>query len=180
MSKIIQWILVGAIVLVGGYYAFNSSQYSKEIIEEEKVVENTNTDTENEAPAGKKIAFSQLIAQDKTPYECTVNQYVNNTESKGKVYIDNGRLNAEFNTKVAGLSIDSTLIVKDGYTYSWSSALPGTGFKAKATVSEGNTNTGTSGQYSFNAEQIGDYDCKIWTVDEAKFTLPLNVTFKEV
>lgn len=186
MSKIAIWVLVGIIVVGGGYYSLNAAKNnnSKVIVTEENTSleseVNTETDT-NVSPTGKKMAFSQFISQEKGAYQCTVNQYVQNIESKGKVYINEGMIRGEFNTKVAGMSIDTTMIVRDGYTYNWSSVLPGTGFKAKALANgDVNTNSGTSGEYSFNAEQIGDYDCQIWTPDESKFTIPAGITFKEV
>lgn len=186
MSKIAIWVLVGIIVVGGGYFSLNAAKNnnSKVIVTEEntslKSEVTTKTDKKAE-PLGKKMAFSQFIKQGKGAYECTVNQYVQNIESKGKVYINDTMIRGEFNTKVAGMSIDTNMIVRDGYTYNWSSLLPGTGFKAKAVAStEGNLSTGTSGEYSFNAEQIGDYDCQIWTLDESKFVIPAGIIFKEV
>ncbi|MFA7285719.1 MAG: hypothetical protein WC011_02635 [Candidatus Paceibacterota bacterium] len=189
MSKISIWVLVGIIFVGGGYYALNVSKNNNTNTLDNEVVVDTNqeddtinTDATTEAtPSGKKMAFSQFIATDKGSYECTVNQYVNDIESKGKVYINNGMIKGEFNTKTAGLSIDTSLIVRDGFTYTWSSMLPGVGFKAKV-VADTNTNTDTktTAQYSFNAEQIGDYDCQPWATDESKFILPTSIVFKEV
>lgn len=189
MSKIAIWVLVGIIFVGGGYYALNVSKNNNtNTLQNEVVVDTnqedsaTNTDATTEAtPSGKKMAFSQFIATDKGSYECTVNQYVNDIESKGKVYINNGMIKGEFNTKTAGFNIDSSLIVRDGFTYTWSSMLPGTGFKAKVVADTNiNTDTKTTAQYSFNAEQIGDYDCQPWATDESKFILPTSIVFKEV
>lgn len=75
------------------------------------------------------------------------------------------------------------MIVKDNFTYTWSPLMAGKGFKAKVVEVVGGdavVDTGTSGTYSFNATQIGDYDCVDWTVDESKFTLPSTVTFTEI
>lgn len=192
MSKIAIWVLVGIVVIGGGYYALNTSKNNNtDQSQNEVVVEDTNTlnqeeDVANnivaeEPTSNKKMAFSQFLANDKGSYQCTVNQYVNNIESKGKVYLNNGMINGEFNTTVSGISIDTYLIVRDGFTYTWSSMLQGTGFKAKVVESTNtNTDTKTSGQYSFNAEQIGNYDCQPWTPDESKFTLPSSIIFKEV
>ena len=57
--------------------------------------------------------------------------------------------------------------------------MPNTGFKM-AVAGSGGTGGEASGQYSFNAEQIGDYDCKSWNVDGSKFDLPKDVTFTEI
>jgi len=191
MSKIAIWVLVGVIFVGGGYYALNVSKNNNTNTLENEIVVDTNTNQEDNTtntetttdatPSGKKMAFSQFIATEKGSYECTVNQYVNNIESKGKVYINNGMIKGEFNTKTAGFNIDTSLIVRDGFTYTWSSLLPGSGFKAKVVAdTTKNTDTKTSAQYSFNAEQIGDYDCQPWTVDESKFIVPSSIVFKEV
>jgi hypothetical protein len=59
--------------------------------------------------------------------------------------------------------------------------MPTTGFKAKVIENvEPNTNAGMSGTYSFNASQIGEYDCEEWAGDQSKFTLPASVTFTEI
>jgi hypothetical protein len=58
------------------------------------------------------------------------------------------------------------------------------GFKVKIPDSannvNGNTNTDVQGTYSWNAEQIGDYNCEPWTVDQSKFELPKGITFTEL
>jgi len=127
----------------------------------------------------KKIAFSELVKQGGS-YECTVKQVVSNTESDGVVFMDKNRLHGEFSTIVGGVKVDTTMIMKDDYTYTWSSVMPKSGFMIKVEANEGDINTATSGTYSWNAERIGDYYCKAWTVDESKFSLPAGITFVEI
>jgi hypothetical protein len=131
------------------------------------------------APTGKKMAFADFIKQGGS-HKCTVNQSVGGTETKGITYVSDGMIRGEYNTTAQGFSITTTLIVRDGYTHTWTSMTPGMGFKSK--VVEGVTADGTtktSGTYSFNAEQIGDYNCEPWVLDSAMFTLPDGVVFKE-
>jgi hypothetical protein len=114
-------------------------------------------------------------------YKCTVNQNVGGMDTKGTTYMKDGMVRGEYKTNVQGVSMESTLIVRDGYTYSWSSAMPNLGFKAKVVGDTApDTNAGTSGTYSFNAEQIGDYDCQPWTSDDTMFAIPATITFTEV
>ena len=167
--------IVGIIlIIIGGvgYYFYSTP----------KVEPVTTTSNEEVVPVqtGKKMAFSQLVAQNGT-YKCTVNQYVGDIESKGTVYMNKGLLRAEFATAVANQKIDTTMILRDGYTYTWTSLTPTLGFKSK-TITETNTSTTTttSGTYSWNADQIGDYNCEDWTLDEAKFVVPSTVTFTTV
>jgi len=87
----------------------------------------------------------------------------------------------EFAVQTQGMNIDSNMIVRDGYTYIWSSMMQGMGFKSKAVASDSATNpeTGTLGSYAWDAEQIGDYNCEAWNPDVTIFTLPEGVIFSE-
>lgn len=193
MSKTI-WIVLGVVlIVVGGYFALQQP------VEQTALNNETNSnlaggtmpvgtegewnDTpmgENTPPDGKKMAFGQLVAQGGS-YECTVNQYVGETVSQGTVYTSGTLVRGEFNSKANGLDINTSLIVRDGYTYTWTSMAPKMGFKAKVVASgEANPNQQTSGTINWNADQIGDYDCKDWTPDMAKFDLPAGVNFQEL
>ncbi len=78
-------------------------------------------------------------------------------------------------------TIDSNAIVRGGYAYVWTSASPKSGFKVK-TADPATEGTGviSSDTFSFNADQIGDYDCEAWTTDASKFELPASVTFADL
>jgi hypothetical protein len=61
------------------------------------------------------------------------------------------------------------------------SYLPSIGFKSKVIAQEGiKPEVSTSGTYSFNAEQIGDYNCEAWTADSNMFKLPEGITWRTV
>jgi hypothetical protein len=84
------------------------------------------------------------------------------------------------------MTVDSSMLVKDGdeYAYTWTSTSPNQGFKVKnaqpAAANPADTNTQMNATYSWNAEQIGDYDCTPWTVDRSLFELPKGLNFKEL
>jgi hypothetical protein len=169
------------LLIIGGtgYYFYQGSESRKAVVLDPngpgQLAYATTT-----TPASKKIAFSQLMSQNGT-YKCTVNQYVGDIESKGTVYMDKGLLRGEFATAVANQKIDTTMILRDGYTYTWTSMAPTMGFKSKvAEPTTTSTTTATSGTYSWNADQIGDYNCEAWTGDESKFALPATIKFTEV
>lgn len=131
---------------------------------------------------GKKMAFAEFLRQDKGSYECTVNQYIDEgmTQSAvGRVFLDGGRIRGDFSVDVSGMSLSASTLVVDGFTYSWTSVSP-MGFKAPVAEGEETGNAGMQGSYYWNANQIGDYDCQTWQVDETKFVLPEDVTFQEV
>jgi hypothetical protein len=178
MSKIIMIVVAVVVVAGGGYYYFNSSKNGDAMVA--KPVVQNNAAPVAAVPSGKKIPFSDFIKQGGA-YKCTVHQDVGGTATEGVTYISGGMIRGEYNTKVQGLSVNSTMIVRDGYTYSWTSMAPGMGFKTKiAQNAPSNPGTASSGSYNFNAEQIGDYNCEPWTVDASKFAVPTGVTFKEV
>lgn len=173
MSKIIGGILL-VIVIVGGYFSINKNKKVEEIKSEENKVEVKNT-------SGKKMAFSEFIKNGGS-YKCTVHQYVGQTDTVGTTYVNSGMVSGKYETKVNGMNIVSNVLVRDGYSYSWNSIMPGTGFKSKVidTPKDNPVPAPTSGSYSFNAEQIGDYDCKPDKVDQALFAIPASITFKEI
>ena len=83
-------------------------------------------------------------------------------------------------TTYAGQKVDTAFIVRDGYSYTWTSMMPTMGFKVKVAASAGDTGAQASGSYAWNAETIGDYNCEAWTTDESKFAIPTSVTFKAI
>ncbi len=171
-------IIIGIVavgVLVGGYFVFTN-----------KNVEQNDGEVKTET-SGKKMAFEAFLKNDSGAYVCTVNQYVGDVESKGTVYITNAetmserKIRGEFKTSVQGMEVESTFIMKDGFSYTWSSMMPSMGYKVKIEENKtSNTDTKTSGTYTFDATQIGDYDCKEWIVDQSKFTPPSSVKFMDL
>ena len=147
------------------------------------ILGNKNTkpgEEESTTPVSKKMAFSEFLKQGGT-YKCEINQKVDNTETKGTTYINGEMIRGEYSTKVENVDINSTILVRDGYTYSWTSSLPNMGFKIKMDPkTTDNSGINNPSSYGFNAEQIGDYNCEAWTLDQSKFTVPTNITFREL
>jgi hypothetical protein len=179
MSNKVIAIVVGVVVVLGGaYYAMRGTSESVKDTNSIAVGEpNPSAPTEN--TSGKKMSFDAFMKQGGS-YMCTVNQNVQGMESKGTVYINGGNIRGDFKTSVSGMNIDTMFLTKDGYSYSWSSMMAGKGFKVAVKGASGNTSTQTSGQYSFDASQIGEYDCQPWTVDQSKFAMPSGVVFTEI
>lgn len=127
---------------------------------------------------GKKMSFASFIEQGDGSYKCSVSQYLSDMDNKGTVYIDSGRIKGSFSTIAEGKTIDTSFVIRDGYSYAWSSAAPNFGVKSpvKKPMSEGSS-ADMSGSYSWNAEQIGEYDCQPWAPDDAMFVVPSNIKF---
>lgn len=184
MSNKVIATMVGVVVVLGGvYFAMSGNNSSGEMANENPnsiAVGEPNPSAPAENTSGKKMSFDAFLKQGGS-YVCTVNQSVEGIDSKGTVYIDKGNIRGDFNTSVAGMNVDTYFIVKDKYTYTWSNMMQGKGFKAPVSAEgNGDSSTKTSDQYSFNAEQIGDYDCQPWSVDSSKFALPSGITFTEI
>ena len=166
MSKTSIAILVIIVIVVAGYFIFSKPESG----------ENQNTDTGK--TANKKMAFGEFLKQGGS-YKCEVNQYVDDIETKGTTYISNGMIRGEYSTKVEGVDMTSITIIRDGYTYSWTSTLS-TGFKIKNEVdSSTGEDTSYSGTYGY-AAQIRYYNCVAWSADQSKFSIPTNIEFQEI
>ena len=184
LSKIISVIIVVGIVSVGSIVVVQKMKQedapqNPENTTEVPPVESTYREEPLEAPTEKKIPFADFLSQGGS-YECSVKQFLEDVESKGLVYIHNNMIRGSFTTATQGMVIDSSLIVRDGYTYTWSSLMQGKGVRVPVATGE-NTTTDSSTQmqdsYSFNAEHIGDYDCEPWTPDFTQFELPDGIAF---
>lgn len=165
------WVLVGILVVGVGYFAFKPHK----IKENGEVAGDT-----TEQSAGKKMAFSDFVKQGGA-YKCEVKQYLSDFENTGTVYINGENISGNYNTVAEGRKIDTSFILRDGYSYTWSSMAPNMGFKVKVDTTNAGADgdASTQGTYSWNAKQIGDYNCEPWTVDESKFELPKGVTFTD-
>lgn len=137
----------------------------------------TPASTTSEKPTGKKMAFSEFIKQGGA-YKCTVTQTVATMTTNGTVYLDSGKVKADFAVSVAGQSINTSMIVRDGYTYTWTSNSSTKGFKTKVSTSaSGDAGASPKGTITWDGSQIGDYNCEAWVADASMFELPKTVTF---
>lgn len=170
-TKTIASIVAVAVVVVGGYFALSHKNIGDSASQNQNLASAVN--------AGKKISFSEFLKGGGT-YKCNVKQYVGDIETNGTVYMNGDMIRGEYNTEVQGVKVDTSLVVRDGYTYTWNSMIPSMGLKIKAAASNESMNSETSGSYAFNAEQIGDYDCENWAVDATMFELPTGVNFQEI
>ncbi|MEJ0001841.1 MAG: hypothetical protein WDN09_01495 [bacterium] len=97
------------------------------------------TSPEEQAPAtsGKKVAFSQFVKQGGS-YKCEVKQYLSDMDNTGTVYISGGNIAGEYNTVAEGRTIDTSFVMKDGYSYTWSSMMPNMGLEDESICRCGN------------------------------------------
>lgn len=171
MKTLIAFVIAAG-VIVGGYFIVKNNPTPASTD-----TETITTDTSSK-PQGKKMAFSQLVAQGDS-YKCTVHQYVNDTDTVGTAYISDKKVRGEFSTDYQGKKMESHVLIDGTYAYMWSNMMP-TGFKTKVTIDANGTQSATAGTYSFNYDQVGDYDCQPWKADASMFVVPTSISFTAI
>jgi hypothetical protein len=176
-NKIIIWTVVGLVVILGavGIYKWQKTKQAEQAATDQAALQ---------AAAPKQVAtkptFGQFIRQGGT-YQCNVRQNVNGMSSVGVVFIDGGMVRGDFTTSYSGTKATGSTIVRDGSAYTWSSASTD---GVKIPVGSNGTLSGfvqvNGSTYSWNADQITDYDCTSWTPDASKFTIPSNIAFRDL
>lgn len=189
-------IILGILLLsvAGGIFYSVTSTAEKDIALQEMVVASSTTQeieiatttasstfsevasTTEKGSSEKKMPFSEFMKQGGS-HKCTVTQTVASMTTKGVVYIDGQKIKADFAVAVAGQSINTMMIIRDGYTYTWTSNDPTRGYKTKVATGEGDTAIGPKGTYTWDGSQIGEYSCNPWTADASLFEIPKTVTF---
>lgn len=135
----------------------------------------TTTDTK---PSGKKIPFTEFMSKGGS-YKCEVTQIVATMTTKGTVYMHDALVRAEFSNSVAGQSLNTTMIARDGYMYSWTSLTPNKGYKTKIAAGADSGAKNQAATYTWNGSQVGDYSCAAWNADDSLFDIPTTVTFTQ-
>lgn len=177
--KFITTILLLGLVVVGGYL-FVTKNAPVDVPKTANTGEQNITESLETKNEERKMAFADFIRNDRGSYECTVNQNLNGAISQGHVFISDGKISGTFSSSVNGSNVDTNIIVKDGFSYVWSSLLVDTGFKSPVLEGEGDISTKTSGNYSWNNNNIGDYECNPWTLENSKFDLPSGINFSMI
>lgn len=168
--KTILGVLAVVVVLGAGWVFFSSSTPTGERESQE------NTAHE---PASFTGTLAELASRGGS-YRCTVSQESEVAVTEGVVLVDNTRVRGDFVSTVSaagGISVETHLIVNDGFTYTWTPIAPN-GFKARTTEGAGSGSAELSGNYA-DVNQEYAYECAPWTVDESVFELPA-LTFIEV
>lgn len=125
----------------------------------------------------KKVSFVEFMKQGGS-YKCSVVQTVATMTSNGTVYIHDNKIRANFTTSIQNNTIETNMIVKEGYSYSWTNMSKGVGTKVKiAPKSNPGSDAAVSATYTWNGSQVGDYNCEEWVADDTMFSLPTTVTF---
>jgi hypothetical protein len=174
IKTIISLLVVGA-VAYGGYYYWQTRDLAAPEVATPAPSEQVVADAKEET--AKPKTFEDYLKTGS--YKCTVTQDVGVAQTQGIVFIDNGKIRGDFDSTVQSVKVNTSLIAKEGYVYTWTSLAP-IGFKTALVKGVAATSSAsTSGTYGIDTKKIGSYDCVSWIVDLSKFVLPTSVTFKD-
>ncbi|MFH1583460.1 MAG: hypothetical protein ABIB72_04080 [Candidatus Falkowbacteria bacterium] len=156
-------------------------------VDDNKAVSNIQNNAvvdKGEAENTKTIkSVNEIMASGKS-LECTfsyTDEEQGVTES-GSYYIDGPkarfRSEAEIIMKNSDQKTKAYMIGDGSYAYSWSDASGKTGFKiSMKEESPSAENTGAKAQKDAELDRKMNFDCRDWSVDDSKFTLPPGIEF---
>ena len=176
MKNLIIGIAVVVVVAGGGYWYFTSIGHTSS--DNDSAMTGESNESMADDQSGDFSGSLQDLAKRGGNYKCTFVHDSSVAESSGTVYISGDNLRGDFESKTQGITAESHMIAKDGYTYTWSPLTP-TGFKAKI-VDTGSTNDSAAAQGSYtDANQSYTYQCEAWSSDASYFDLPA-ITFIDI
>ncbi len=123
----------------------------------------------------KKMAFP-LVLERGGKYKCSVIQTMGTITSEGTVYIHDKLVRADFSMSISDQKIDTTMIARGGYIYSWTNTASTTGSKVKMPQAGASSPTGVR---TWNGSQVSEYTCDAWKPDDTLFDLPKAIVFIE-
>ena len=171
-TKTLIGVLVAVVIVGGGVWYFSSNKEAA-IPTEEGVMGTMEEKAEGSATLADLMARTGSFRCD---VEVKAEAAAGGSETAGTVYIGEAKMRGDFATKVSGMTVNSHMISREGYVYTWSDMMP-QGMKMKV-VTDGEAQTSTQG--AMDASAAVDYHCAPWSVDGSKFTVPGTVTFTEL
>jgi hypothetical protein len=122
------------------------------------------------------LSLKELIAQGVTQ-QCTAGAVASSTEAQGTFYINGSKVRGDFTSLQVGKPVNSHLIADGTTVYSW---IDGTAVGLQTSELAAKPVSTGGAQQGFDFDMKMNYTCSSWTADPAKFTLPPNITFKDM
>lgn len=165
LIAIVGGVVLLSLVAVGGYRAL--SQPSSSETESQTMVTPTMADA-------SATSFSSFLASE-TNQQCTFTG--TNANSSGTLYIGNGKARGDFAVTTNNLSVQSHMISDGIDMYVWMDG-QGQGFMMSISeMEQAGQNLAPELKNNLPIDNMGDYSCSPWTVDEQMFVVPTTVTF---
>jgi hypothetical protein len=175
--------IIAILAVGGGAYVVTKNKEVKKAELEDNVETQANANADANANANANLGVNanakgslrSLLALGKNTM-CTFTSVVENSSSSGTVYIAaDGSMSGDFTSQTTAGTVNSHMIMKGGTSYVWSGAQG-----AKMNVSATQNATASNTNQSVDLDAQVDYDCKNWTRDDSKFTVPTNVNFIDI
>lgn len=159
MKKLV-YIVIAVAVIAGIWFA--TSGDSKPVVKEIP-----------KAPQITAATSLRGLIEEKKNLECAYKDTGEGAEISGTIFLNQGKMAADFETKgTAAGNVKSSIIYDGSNFYVWSSALATLGLKMSAVDFEK--------AKTLSLDEQKAYDCKEWTPNPAKFVPPKTVTFQAV
>lgn len=167
-------VAIIAILALGGGAVYVASKAQKTAQVESNATSTVEANLTADVNVNQNMSIKGLLGLGKT-LKCTFSDATSTAATEGTVYIANGKFRGDFSSKASGGAAVKSYMISDGQdAYVWSDAMK-QGFKMKMTAdAKTSTNTNTQAP-DINKEM--KYNCMPWTVNEAVFSAPANVTF---
>lgn len=175
-------VVIAALVL-GGIGVFVMSRRTSTSTPSSSVDRSTPAGTESAVPTGDLSSTIQDVVGRRQNLECDWKMPVEgeNPFGTGKLWTTGNKGRSQIAGATSGVGMEGNAIYKDNEVYSWISVAGTTmGFKFDKAELE-SMNAEMTAEQKQQAEQIRSemiFQCRPWTPDESKFTLPTGVEFK--
>lgn len=156
-------------VAAGGVYIYTSQRDAAPTEENLEMTSNTNQDSARD--------FAAIMAAGDNVH-CTVTHTEDGNQTFGNVYVaDHGeRVRGDF-TITGTLNTEMHLVRDEDTNYMWGPAFPE---GVKMSVTDENRDTLFESEANAAIPDNVSFSCNSWRVDDAKFTLPNDVTFVDL
>lgn len=185
MNKILVIIIILAVILVGGWYLFNSQQsptgamYGTDTSSQTTATtqsSDSGTHAPSPAPSGKGSGSLADIYSRGGNYTCSFETLAGAVHTKGNVYVASGKTRSDLSTTVSVVTTEVHTIIANSYNYTWVGGKQ-TGTKTyvggNSKPAANNTGAGFDGDTS---AQIS-WDCHPWLPNASYFALPKEISF---
>lgn len=143
-----------------------------------QIQQSTQQQEEKQLPesSANKGTIQSLLKQGKN-VTCSIS-YPEGSGS-GTVYVAGSKVRGDFTTKVDNKEMMSHMINENNTAYVWTDA-SNQGTKITVDPSKPVPSAPEGAPQSADLEKVVDMDCKNWSVDNSKFSVPANVTFTDM
>ncbi len=175
MSKgLIIAVVAGVIIILGGagFYFMNKNQTSKPVSE---LVQNDPTSQNSDiGKVSEKMSLKSFLGS-QASQKCNYNDLEN--LSSGTVYVGNGKVRGDFESKATGNNVLAHMISDGTKVFVWTDGTAqGISFDVTK-VEEWADNA--QGSQSLDVNKEVEYSCSNWVVDQSQFSVPGDIEFTD-